>query len=202
MHDNFFNNFISAALIFPDWWLLHISQLQSNKRNHLSNLYIYGALVVVAFLLSVTRAVLFFFAALNSSKNLHDTMAKSVFRAPVLFFDTNPTGRILNRFSRDIGVMDDLLPIVFLDAVQLMLFCIGAIILPSILNPLVSVAAVAMAVLFYFVGRYYLKTSRELRRLEALNRSPVFSHFSDTLEGLVTIRNHDMEKTFVRNLYK
>ncbi|KAK3746327.1 hypothetical protein QZH41_008505, partial [Actinostola sp. cb2023] len=141
-----------GALIFPDWWLLHISRLPRDKRNNLSNLYIYGGMVVMAFVMAVSRAVLFFFATLNSSKNLHDAMAKAVMKAPVLFFDTNPAGRIMNRFSRDIGVMDDLLPLVFLDALQLMLFCIGAIILPSILNPWVAIAALPMAILFFLIG--------------------------------------------------
>lgn len=165
-------------------------------------MYIYGGLVVLAFVMAVSRAVLFFFATLNSSKNLHDAMSKAVMKAPVLFFDTNPAGRILNRFSRDVGVMDDLLPLVFLDAVQLMLFCAGAVILPSVLNPWVLVAALPMALLFFLIGKYYLKTSRQLRRLEAMNRSPLFSHFSDTLEGLVTIRNHSMEDEFRNTFYR
>lgn len=165
-------------------------------------MYIYGGLVAGAFLMAASRAVMFFFVALNSSKNLHNAMAKAVIKAPVFFFDTNPAGRILNRFSRDIGVMDDLLPLVFLDALQLMLFCAGAVILPSILNPWVVVAALPMAVFFFLIGQYYLKTSRELRRLEAMNRSPVFSHFSDTLEGLVTIRNHCMEEEFTKTFYR
>lgn len=179
-----------------------MSGLPREKRSSFTNLYIYGGLVAMAFLMAVSRAVMFFFATLNSSKNLHDAMANAVMKAPVLFFDTNPAGRILNRFSRDVGVMDDLLPLVFLDALQLILFCIGAIVLPSILNPWVVVAALPMAVMFFFIGKYYLKTSRELRRLEAMNRSPVFSHFSDTLEGLVTIRNHSMEDHFTRTFYK
>ncbi|XP_032237842.2 ATP-binding cassette sub-family C member 4 isoform X2 [Nematostella vectensis] len=191
-----------ACLVLPDWWLLKVTKLPRHQRNEASNYYTYGILVGAAFLLTVTRTFMFLFITLNSSRNLHNKMAATVLRAPVLFFDTNPTGRILNRFSRDIGVMDDLLPGVSLDAFQLVLYCVGAIILPTVLNPWVTLGAFPMIIIFILISRYYLRTSRELRRLEAINRSPVFSHFSDTLEGLVTIRTHHMQKGFIKAFYK
>ena len=68
-------------------------------------------------------------------------MLQAVLKAPVFFFDTNPSGRILNRFSRDIGLMDELLPDVFVDSTQLILFCVGSVVLLSVLNPWVLVGA-------------------------------------------------------------
>ena len=66
-----------------------------------------------AVLLSIIRAAVFLNALINSSKNLHNSMLSEILKATVLFFDTNPIGRILNRFSRDIGIVDELLPDVF-----------------------------------------------------------------------------------------
>ena len=143
-----------------------------------------------------------FRALLNSSTNLHDSMLLAVLKAPIFFFDTNPTGRILNRFSRDIGIMDELLPDAFVDCVQLVLFCIGSVLLLSVLNPWVLLGAIPLITAFVFLGRYYLKTSRELKRLEGLNRSPVIAHFSDTLDGLVTIRAFQREGAFMEELYR
>ena len=62
-------------------------------------------------------------------------MLSAVVKAPVLFFDTNPVGRVLNRFSRDINIMEELLPEAFLMAMQIVLFCIGAVTLQSVLIP-------------------------------------------------------------------
>ncbi|KAJ7394107.1 hypothetical protein OS493_003784 [Desmophyllum pertusum] len=98
--------------------------------------------------------------------------------------------------------MDELLPDVFLDAVQIVLFCIGAVVLPSILNPWIILPATPLMIIFILIGRYFLKTSRDLRRLEGINRSPVLSHFSDTLMGLVTIRAYKREDAFLKALYR
>lgn len=173
-----------------------------DQKTQTDNLYIYAALVGGAFLLSVTRATMFYNALLNSSKNLHNSMMSALLKAPVLFFDTNPVGRMINRFSRDIGIMDELLPDVFLQAVEIVLLCIGAVVLPSILNPWIILPATPLMVLFMWFGRYNLRTSRDLRRLEGVNRSPVLSHFSDTLEGLVTIGRSKKENGFLEELYR
>ncbi|XP_032233126.2 ATP-binding cassette sub-family C member 4 [Nematostella vectensis] len=194
--------FVQAVLILPDVWLLLMTQMPSEQRKLPLNFYIYGGLVGVALLLSVIRASLFFSSVLNSSQRLHNEMVESVLKAPVLFFDTNPAGRIMNRFSKDIGCMDELLPDVLLDALQLILFSVGAVLLPSVLNPWLIIPVVPIVVLFVIIGKFYLKTSREIKRLEAINRSPVFAHLADTLEGLVTTRCHRMEKAFIKRFYK
>ena len=132
-------------------------------KNQTDKLYIYGAILAGSFVLSVTIETVLINALLNSSKHLHNSMMSAVLKAPVLFFDTNPVGRIINRFSRDIGIMDELLPDVFLQAVEIVLFCIGAVVLPSILNPWIILPATPLIVLFMWLGRYYLRTSRDLR---------------------------------------
>lgn len=129
-------------------------------------------------------------------------MLAVVLKAPVLFFDTNPVGRVLNRFSRDIGIMDELLPDVFLETLQLVLFCIGSVVLPSVLNFWVILPAIPLVIFFILIGRSYLKSSRDLKRLEGIDRRPVLSHFSDTLEGLVTIRVYHKEDEFLEALYR
>ncbi|KAL9971579.1 hypothetical protein ACROYT_G017757 [Oculina patagonica] len=193
---------VQGSLVLPDWWLLRLTSRSHDQKNQSEDLYIYGGLVGGAFILSIIRAAMFLNVLLNSSIHLHNSMLSAVLKAPVLFFDTNPVGRVLNRFSRDIGIMDELLPDTFLDAVQLVLFCIGSVVLPSILNPWIILPAIPLMIIFILIGRYYTKTSRELRRLEGINRSPVLSHFSDTLNGLVTIRAYKKEDSFIKELYR
>ncbi|KAJ7371979.1 hypothetical protein OS493_021405 [Desmophyllum pertusum] len=193
---------VQGSLILPDWWLLHLTSRSHDQQHQIEDLYIYGGLVGGAVSLSIIRAAVFLNALINSSKHLHNSMLSEILKATVLFFDTNPIGRILNRFSRDIGIVDELLPDVFLEAVQIVLFCVGAVVLPSILNPWIILPATPLMMIFIVIGRYFLKTSRDLRRLEGVNRSPVLSHFSDTLMGLVTIRAYKREDAFLKALYR
>ena len=179
-----------------------MSSLSPEHRDDSHNFHIYGALVCTALLLFITRVVLLFETLVNSSKRLHDKMTIAILKAPVLFYDTNPVGRIMNRFSGDIAVLDELLPYLFVDTVQIFLYSVGTVIFTSILNPWIIFAVFPLLTVFFLVGRHFNKTFRELRRLEALNRSPVFSHFSSTLEGLTTIRAYKKETSFLQELFR
>lgn len=81
-------------------------------------LYVYGAALGLLFIIALARSMLFYKLSMISSQKLHDTMFNSVLKAPMRFFDTNPSGRILNRFSKDMGAVDEVLPKVILDAGQ------------------------------------------------------------------------------------
>lgn len=152
-------------------------------------------------MLTILRASFFFATTLRSSERLHQKMIVSVLQAPIAFFDTHPTASILNRFSKDIGCMDELLPSVFLGSIQMTLFTISLFLLPVILNPCVFLVGGPLFVLFIILWGYYLKTSRQVRKLEIGCRRPVVGHFSETLTGLVTIRTHSMQKTFTEGFY-
>ena len=97
-----------ASLVLPDWWLLQLTSRSSDLQRQSQDLSIYGYLVGAAFLLSTIRAATFLNVLINSSMSLHNLMLSAVVKAPVLFFDTNPVGRVLNRFSRDINIMEEL----------------------------------------------------------------------------------------------
>ena len=179
-----------------------MSRLSPELRDDSHNFHIYGGLLCIALLLVITRVVLLFETLVNSSKRLYDRMTIAILKAPVLFYDTNPVGRILNRFTGDVAILDELLPYAFVDTVQLFLYSAATVIFTSILNPWIIFAVVPLLIAFFMVGRRYNKTFRELRRLESLNRSPVFSHFSNTLEGLATIRAYQKEKSFLEELFR
>ena len=191
-----------ASLVLPDWWLLQLTSRSRDAQRQSQDLSIYGYLVGAAVLLSTIREATFLNVLINSSMSLHNLMLSAVVKAPVLFFDTNPVGRVLNRFSRDINIMEELLPEAFLMAMQIILFCIGAVILQSVLIPWIILPAFPLMVIFALIGRYYLNPSRDLRRIEGVTRSPVLSHFSNSLEGLVNIRNYNKENMTIGALYR
>ncbi|XP_020607744.1 multidrug resistance-associated protein 4-like [Orbicella faveolata] len=129
-------------------------------------------------------------------------MVLAILQAPVLFFDSNPVGRILNRFSKDVGCLDELLPRNFLLSIQCVLMVFASTIIPTITNPWLLFLVIPLIVLVLCISTYYLKTSRELKRLESICRSPVFSHFSETLNGLDTIRTRGRQRDFVDQFYR
>lgn len=194
--------FVQVVLISPHWWLSKIAEMSFSQQRSTVTLGIYGSLVVGALFLSAVVSFLFYYTLLHASENLHNKMVTAVMQAPVLFFDTNPVGRILNRFSKDIGCMDDTIPPQFLLAVQLCLFTIGATLLSAVTNYWLLIGIIPLIVLFVYFGSYYLKTSRELRRMEAIKCSPVYSHIADTVSGLEVIRSSRMEKDFLQELFK
>ena len=98
--------------------------------------------------------------------------------------------------------MDEVLPTTFLMAIQLVLLVFTTVLVPTVTNPWLLFVVVPMTVLVVYVSRYYLKTSRELKRLESIYRSPVFSHISETLNGLDTIRTRGRQRDFVDRFYR
>ncbi|KAH1024384.1 hypothetical protein HUJ05_003874 [Dendroctonus ponderosae] len=151
-------------------------------------LYIYGSLIISLFVLVFSRSMLFYKLAMMSSQKLHDSIFYSVINASMRFFDTNPGGRILNRFSKDIGSVDELLPKAIMDASQMILMSLGSIILITIVNPIFLAVVAIIGGISMVIRHVYLKSSKNIKRLEGVMRSPVFTHLNATINGLTTIR--------------
>ena len=194
--------FLVVAWIAPYWWISSMTKMSQQEQKNYVTLLIYGSIVTMSLLLTVVSSFCFYLAALKASENLHDEMTKAVIQAPVLFFDTNPVGRILNRFSKDIGGMDDFLPPQFLLAVQLWLYFFSATILSAVVNAWLFITCAPLTLLFIYLAKYYLNSSREIRRLEAITCSPVYSLIADTATGLEVIRSSGMGSEFLQKFYK
>uniref|UniRef100_A0A4W5PGK2 Multidrug resistance-associated protein 4 n=1 Tax=Hucho hucho TaxID=62062 RepID=A0A4W5PGK2_9TELE len=161
-----------------------------NLLAHVSGLT--GATIIFGFL----RSLVFFNVLVNSAQTLHNRMFTAILRTPVRFFDVNPIGRILNRFSKDIGYLDSLLPWTFVDFIQVFLQILGVIIVAAVVIPWILIPVVPLLIVFLFLRRYFLQTSRDIKRLESTTRSPVFSHLSSSLQGLWTIRAFKAQQRF------
>ncbi|XP_048582729.1 ATP-binding cassette sub-family C member 4 isoform X2 [Nematostella vectensis] len=191
-----------VSLIGPNWWLSRLSSMQRTEQRSSLTLGIYGTIVGCTVLFISTRAFLFFHAALNSSCNLHDTMVMAIIKSPALFFDTNPIGRILNRLSRDIACMDDLLPNHVYRSFSLCLFSLSALILPAGTNVWLTLAVVPLIGIYVYLGRYFLRSSRELKRLESVRCSPVYSHIAETIDGIEVVRASNMQRVYLEKLIR
>ncbi|XP_032678093.1 probable multidrug resistance-associated protein lethal(2)03659 isoform X2 [Odontomachus brunneus] len=151
-------------------------------------IYIYTGVTVLTIVITLVRSFSFFWACMRASKRLHDNMFRCISRATMRFFNTNTSGRILNRFSKDMGAVDEMLPIALIDCIQIGLALLGIIIVVAIASPWLMIPTVIIGVIFYYLRVIYLATSRSVKRLEGITRSPVFAHLSATLQGLPTIR--------------
>ncbi|XP_065723649.2 probable multidrug resistance-associated protein lethal(2)03659 isoform X2 [Drosophila suzukii] len=150
--------------------------------------YVFMLITVLTIVVTVKRSFLFYNLAMKASVRLHNSMFRGVCRASMYFFNTNPSGSILNRFSKDMGQVDEVLPSLMMTVIQDFLSLAGNVLVISVVNPLFIIPAIAVGVVFYHLRTFYLKTSRDVKRLEANTRSPVYSHFAASLTGLPTIR--------------
>lgn len=133
-------------------------------------IYIYSGLIAALFVIAFTRSMLFYKLAMWSSEKLHNTMFNKVIGTSMRFFDTNPSGRILNRFSKDIGNIDEWLPKTMLDAAQYLFNIVGSLVLVAIVNPYFLVLIAIISVFFSLLGHVFLKSSKNIKRLEAISR--------------------------------
>ncbi|XP_065758454.1 ATP-binding cassette sub-family C member 4-like [Muntiacus reevesi] len=198
-----------VAYTLQDWWLAYWANVQNDlyfgryvKKDEdvvfVLNWYlgVYSGLTVSTVLFGITRSLLIFYILVNSSRTLHNKMLEAILRAPVLFFNINPIGRILNRFFKDIGHMDDLLPLIFQDFIQIFLLVIGVVGVMVAAIPWTAIPVIPLGIIFFVLRRYFLETSRDVKRLECTTRSVVFSHLASSLRGLWTIQAYKAEHKF------
>lgn len=140
----------------------------NSKRTDI-DIYIFTGIIVFTVAIALSRSFLFFSVAMKASTNLHNSMFKGITHASMHFFHTNPTGRILNRFSKDMGQVDEILPGVMMDVLQIFLSLFGMIIVIALVNPLFLIPTIVLAVVFYFLRVFYLKTSRDVKRIEGIS---------------------------------
>ncbi|CAE8642536.1 unnamed protein product, partial [Polarella glacialis] len=149
----------------------------------------YAAILLALLVVSIVRAVVFMRTVTSISGQTHGFMMNSILGASVpLFFDIVPTGRILNRLSKDLDSLDSQLPEQMAEFLQAMCYVLSSALVCVATSPYVLLALVPMLFVFVKVRKLYSASSRELKRLEAISRSPLYVHFQETLAGLVHIR--------------
>ncbi|KAF0715600.1 hypothetical protein As57867_003289, partial [Aphanomyces stellatus] len=163
---------------------------------------VYSTLAIGSSVMVVVRVLLVSLAGLRASKMMFDDMTKALLGAPMQFFDTNPVGRILNRFSGDISAVDSRLPNqfgLFLSTLFVLIFSLGTTIfviksLGLILLPLLWI--------YYTVASIFVQPAREMERLTKTHRSPLVTHIAESVDGSVIVRSFGTKQTrrFERHL--
>ncbi len=186
-----------AGSVWLKNWAEHNSETNTNDNTgmYIGIYFAFG--IGSAALVVVQTLILWIFCSIEASRKLHERMAHAIFRSPMSFFDTTPAGRILNRFSSDIYRVDEVLARTFN-----MLFVNAAragftLVVISASTPAFTIMIVPLAVVYLWIQRYYLRTSRELKRLDSVTKSPIYAHFQESLGGISTIRAYRQQDRFI-----
>ncbi|GAA6213804.1 canalicular multispecific organic anion transporter 1 [Lates japonicus] len=160
---------------------------------------VFGVLGVVQGLFVFLGTLSLANASVAASRILHSRLLNNILRVPMLFFDTTPIGRVVNRFAKDIFTVDEAIPQSFRSWVLCLLGVLGTLFVICLATPFFTIVIVPLALVYYFVQRFYVATSRQLRRLDSVSRSPIYSHFSETVSGLSVIRAYGHQERFLKH---
>ncbi|KAI0433041.1 multidrug resistance-associated protein, partial [Xylaria sp. FL1042] len=178
----------------PDYSMLDVPEV--NVDYYLIILALIG---IFGALLALVRDLWLFYGSLTASWKLHNRLMTAVSRAKFKFFDVTPLGQLMNRFSKDLEAVDQEVAGVAIGVMTCAMGIVITVILIAAITPGFLVAAVFITALFVFVAMFYLRASRDLKRLESVNRSPLFQQFGETLSGVTTIRAYGDERRFIRD---
>eukprot|EP00076_Gallus_gallus_P022823 XP_015144307.1 canalicular multispecific organic anion transporter 1 isoform X1 [Gallus gallus] len=159
---------------------------------------VFGALGVSQALFLFLATILSSHGAMRASRIVHEQLLSNILRVPMSFFDTTPTGRIVNRFAKDIFTVDETIPMSFRSWLNCFMGIISTLLMIALATPFFTVVIVPLGIFYYFVLRFYISTSRQLRRLDSVTRSPIYSHFGETVSGLSVIRAYGHQQRFLQ----
>ncbi|PVH78648.1 hypothetical protein DL98DRAFT_656027 [Cadophora sp. DSE1049] len=162
-------------------------------------LTVYALIGLAGMLVALFRDMWLFFGSLTASWKIHQRLMESVTRAKFKFFDVTPLGQLMNRFSKDLEAVDQEVAPIAIGFMSCGLAIVVTIALITIITPGFLIAGVVISALYFFVGKFYLRSSRDLKRIESVQRSPLFQQFGETLSGITTIRAYGDERRFIRD---
>ncbi|XP_056138601.1 ATP-binding cassette sub-family C member 8 isoform X2 [Lampris incognitus] len=206
--------FKHSLMLAIDYWLAHwtsnviMAKADATVRNctmdcgfsHSWYLSVFSVLCCLGIILCLATSVAVEWTGLRVAKELHQSLLNKIILAPMRLFETTPLGSILNRFSTDTNTIDQHIPTTLECLSRSTLLCVSALGVICYVTPVFLVALLPLAVACYFIQKYFRVASRDLQQLEDSTQLPLLSHFSETVEGLTTIRAFRYEPRFRQRL--
>ncbi|PAN30262.1 hypothetical protein PAHAL_5G355100 [Panicum hallii] len=188
-----------CSLVASDYWLADETS-EENAASFRPSLFInvYAIIAAVSVVLVTARAFLVAVIGLQTADKFFKQILNSILHAPMSFFDTTPSGRILSRASSDQTNVDLFLPFFVWMSVSMYITVISVLVVTCQVAWPSVVAIIPLVILNLWYRGYYLATSRELTRLESITKAPVIHHFSETVQGVMTIRCFRKEDSFLQ----
>ncbi|XP_067238287.1 multidrug resistance-associated protein 1 isoform X4 [Chanodichthys erythropterus] len=172
-----------------------INNTQPNREMRLG---VYGALGLSQGIAVFCYSVAVSIGGILASRYLHQTMLYNVLRSPMSFFERTPSGNLVNRFAKETDTIDSVIPSIIKMFMGSMFNVLGSCAVILIATPLVAIIIPPLGLLYFYVQRFYVASSRQLKRLESVSRSPVYTHFNETLLGTSVIRAFGEQQRFIR----
>ena len=160
---------------------------------------VYVLIGVVFVIICLARELILFWGSLSASHRIHDRLLRSIMRAKFRFFDSTPLGQMTNRFSKDVQSIDQEVAPVAIGLIHSAAGVVTIVVLISAIVPGFLIPGIFIGLIYVATGLFYIRSSRDLKRIEAVNRSPLFQHFGETLTGVVTIRAYGDESRFMQD---
>uniref|UniRef100_A0A8C9ZU68 Multidrug resistance-associated protein 1 n=1 Tax=Sander lucioperca TaxID=283035 RepID=A0A8C9ZU68_SANLU len=189
------------ASLFSNYWLSLWTDdpvVNGTQPDRMMRLGVYGALGlsqgVAVFGYSLSTSI----GGILASRCLHQSMLYDVLRSPMSFFERTPSGNLVNRFAKEMDTIDSVIPSIIKMFMGSMLNVLGACVIILIATPLLAIIIPVLGLLYFFVQRFYVASSRQLKRLESVSRSPIYTHFNETLLGTSVIRAFGEQERFIR----
>ncbi|KAM9566456.1 multidrug resistance-associated protein 1-like isoform 2-T2 [Guaruba guarouba] len=175
-----------------------VHDLTEWKQSQNYKLHIYGLLGLIQGLFVCCGAYVITRGSLSASQALHHQLLDNVLHLPLQRFETDPVGQIINRFTKDLFIVDSRFHYYLRAWLNCTLDVIGTILVITSASPLFIVVVIPLGYFYFTIQRYYIASSRQIRRLAGASHSPVISHFSETLAGRSTIRAFGHQERFIR----
>ncbi|KAK2757241.1 hypothetical protein FQN54_004755 [Arachnomyces sp. PD_36] len=179
--------YLRSIGIWLKWWAAaDIGTPGKHTGYYLGVYFMLGGLAMVSLIIGCWQVVVS--AVPKSGEKFHRDLLETVLSAPMLFFSTTDSGSILNRFSQDLQLIDMELPLAAINVAATLFLCLAQMILVGVASVYAAASFPIVLLILYIIQKVYLRTSRQLRLLEIEAKAPLFSHFTDCLSGLVTLR--------------
>uniref|UniRef100_A0A8C1ZHW8 ATP-binding cassette, sub-family C (CFTR/MRP), member 8 n=1 Tax=Cyprinus carpio TaxID=7962 RepID=A0A8C1ZHW8_CYPCA len=207
-----------SLLVAIDYWLAHwtskvitakidaaahncsLVQVKIADLIHSSYLLVFSLLCFLGIILCLATSVAVEWTGLRVAKELHHNLLNNIILAPMRLFETTPLASILNRFSSDTNTIDQHIPATLECLSRSTLLCVSALGVISYVTPFFLIIVIPLAITCYFIQKYFRVASKDLQQLEDSTQLPLLSHFSETVEGLTTIRAFRYEPRFRQRL--
>ncbi|XP_069079844.1 ATP-binding cassette sub-family C member 8 isoform X2 [Pleurodeles waltl] len=173
---------------------------QNCRFNHAPYSMVFSILCCLGIILCLITSIAVEWTGLRVAKKLHYSLLNKIILAPMRFFETTPLGSILNRFSADFNTIDQHIPATLECLSRSTLLCFSALAVISYVTPVFLISLAPLGIICYFIQKYFRVASRDLQQLDDSTQLPLLSHFSETMEGLTTIRAFRYEARFRRKL--
>jgi ATP-binding cassette subfamily C (CFTR/MRP) protein 10 len=187
----------ASTALYGIWLSYWAEQSEMSSRR-----FILVSSIIIAAAISFTfvRAFLFAYCGLRAARRFYVSLTVSVVHTSLTFFEETAIGRIINRFARDTSSIDDALPFWLNILLAQSFTMIGILAVLCYASPILLLPLGVVFLVYFKLQRFYRFSSREIRRLDSVTRSPLFSLLSECVEAASTIRATKREKAFVREV--